>query len=98
MIVEAAGRFEPRLAQWEARVITLIVMSTSEILAQLHRLTPAERDLVRSRLDDLEAAAPLSPQEQKIVDERVAAYRAKPDATLSWAVAEADIRKELGLE
>ena len=73
-------------------------MSTSEILAQLPRLTPADRELVRSRLDDLETTAPLSPEEKQIVDERVAAYRAKPNATISWTVAEADIRKELGLE
>ena len=72
-------------------------MSTSEILAQLPRLTPAERELVRSRLDDIDAAAPLSPEEKRIIDERVAAYRQNPGASIPWAVAEADIRKQLGL-
>ena len=72
-------------------------MSTTEILAELTRLTPAERDAVRSRLDDIDAAAPVSPEEKRLIDERVAAYRRNPGAGVSWAVAEADIRKQLGL-
>ena len=72
-------------------------MSTTEILAELPRLTPAEREAIRSRLDDLDAAAPLSPEEKKLIEERVAAYRENPGAGVSWAVAEADIRKQLGL-
>ena len=72
-------------------------MSTTEILAQLPRLTAEERDAVRSRLDDIDAAAPLSPEEKRLIDERVAAYRQNPGAGVSWAVAEAAIRKQLGL-
>jgi hypothetical protein len=72
-------------------------MSTTEILAELSRLTPSEREAVRSRLDDLDAAAPLSPEEKRLVDERVAAYRQNPAAAVSWAVAEADIRKQHGM-
>ena len=72
-------------------------MSTTEILAELTRLTPAERDVVRSRLDDIDAAAPVSPEEKRLIDERVASYRQNPGAGVSWAVAEADIRKQLGL-
>jgi len=68
-------------------------MSTTEILAELSRLTPIEREAVRSRLDDLDASAPLSPEEKRLVDERVAAYRQNPGAGVSWAVAEAEIRK-----
>ncbi len=72
-------------------------MSTTEILAQLPRLTPEEREAVRSRLDDIDSAAPLSAEEKRIIEERVAAYRQNPGAGVSWAVAEADIRKQLGL-
>jgi hypothetical protein len=72
-------------------------MSTTDILAQLPRLTPAERDAVRSRLDAIDSSAPLSPEEKRLIDQRVAAYRQNPDAGVSWAVAEADIRKKLGL-
>jgi hypothetical protein len=72
-------------------------MSTTEILDQLPRLTPEEREAVRARLDDLDATAPLSPEEKRLVDERVAAYRQNPGAGVSWAAAEADIRKQHGL-
>lgn len=72
-------------------------MTKTEILAQLKLLTPAEREAVRSRLDDLDARAPLTPEEQKLVAERVAAYRQNPGASVSWAVAEGEIRQQLGL-
>lgn len=72
-------------------------MGTNEILAQLPRLTPAERDAVRSRLDDIDAAAPLSPEEKRLIDERVAAYRQNPAGSVPWAVAEAEIRKQHGM-
>ena len=72
-------------------------MSTSEILAQLPALSPEERDTVRSRLDDIDASAPLSPEEKRVIDERVASYRQNPGAAVSWAVAEDEIRKQLGL-
>jgi hypothetical protein len=72
-------------------------MSTTEILAQLTRLSPAEREAVRSKLDDIDAAAPFTPEEKHLIDERVAAYRQNPGAGVSWAVAEAEIRKRLGL-
>jgi hypothetical protein len=71
-------------------------MSTTEILAQLPGLTPAERDAARSRLDAIDSSAPLSPEEKRLIAERVAAYRQHPGASVSWAVAEADIRKKLG--
>lgn len=72
-------------------------MSTTEILDQLPRLTAAEREAVRSRLDDIDAAAPLTPEEKRLIGERVAAYRQNPSAGVTWAVAEAEIRKQLGL-
>lgn len=72
-------------------------MSTTEILDQLPRLTPAEREAVRTRLDDIDTAAPLTPEEKRLIVERVASYRQNPDASVAWAVAEADIRRQLGL-
>jgi hypothetical protein len=72
-------------------------MSTTEILDQLPRLTPAEREEVRARLDDIDAASPLTSEEKQLISERVAAYRQNPGAGVTWAVAEADIRKQLGL-
>jgi hypothetical protein len=72
-------------------------MSTAEILAQLHRLTPEERESIRERLDAIDESAPLSAEEKRLVDDRVAAYRRDPGAAKTWAVAEGEIRKHLGL-
>ena len=72
-------------------------MSTSEILAQLPRLTPADREMVRARLNDIDSAEPLSLEEKRLVDERVNAYRQNPRAGVSWSVAGAKIRKQIGM-
>jgi hypothetical protein len=72
-------------------------MSTSDILAQLPTLTPADREKIRAQLDAIDSAAPLSAEEKQLVDERVSACRQNPGAPVSWAVAEEDIRKRVGL-
>jgi hypothetical protein len=72
-------------------------MSTTEILAQLPRLTAEERETVRARLDDIDAAIPLFAGEKRLIDERVAAYRQNVSSGGSWAVVEADIRRQFGL-
>jgi hypothetical protein len=63
----------------------------------LTKLSPAQRELVRSRLDALDEVEPLSPEERRLVEDRLAAYRQRPDDVEAWAVAEADIRRQLGL-
>jgi hypothetical protein len=72
-------------------------MSTSEILAQLPTLTPADREKIRSQLDAIDSAVPLSAEEKRLVDQRVAAYRRNPGASVSWVVAEEEIRKQAGM-
>ncbi len=72
-------------------------MSTTEILAQLPQLTPSERDVVRSQLDAIDSAAPLTPEEKRHIADRVAAYRQNPETAVTWVVAEDTIRKRLGL-
>lgn len=72
-----------------------VVMSASEILAQLTTLTPEDRERVRAQLDALDSApTPLSAEEKRLVDQRVAAYRQNPGVAVPWAVAEAEIRKQ----
>jgi hypothetical protein len=63
----------------------------------LKKLSPAQREVVRTRLDVLDEAEPLSPNERRIVEERLAAYRQRPEDVEPWAVAEADTRKQPGL-
>ena len=72
-------------------------MSASEILAELHRLTPANREKVRSHLDAIDSAAPPSSVEKQLIDQRVATYRTSPGAAVSWAFAEKEIRRQIGL-
>jgi hypothetical protein len=63
----------------------------------LTKLSPAQRELVRSRLDALDEAEPLSPEERRLVEDRLATYRQRPEDVETWVVAEADIRRQLGL-
>jgi hypothetical protein len=72
-------------------------MSTEDILDQLPRLTPDEREAIRARLDDIDAAAPVTPEERRLIESRVAAYRQHSEACVSWTVAEADVRRKLAL-
>ena len=71
-------------------------MSTTEILAQLPALTAANREKFRSHLDAIDSASPLSAEEQHLIQARVTAYRQNPGATVSWSVAESEIRQRVG--
>ena len=71
-------------------------MSTTEILAQLPALTAANREMVRSHLDAIDSASPLSAEEQHLIQARVTAYCQNPGATVSWSVAESEIRQRVG--
>ena len=76
-------------------------MSKADILAELPKLTPAERQEVRlklARLDGeewLDAGDPLTDAEKALLDARLAAYEKDPDAGSSWEEVEARIRARL---
>lgn len=72
-------------------------MSTADILAQLPHLNAAERDVIRTCLDEIKSTAPATPEEIKTIAARFAAYRQRPDKSVLWTAAEPEIRKELGL-
>ena len=73
-------------------------MSKAEILTELSKLTPAERQEIRlklARLDGeewLEGTEPLIDAEKALLDARLAAYEKDPDAGSSWEEVEARIR------
>jgi hypothetical protein len=90
------GKRIPGLAG-PTRRFTFRDMSTTEILAQLSRLSAADRDAIRSQLDAIDSAAPPSPEEKRLIEARMTAYRAAPERSVPWAVAETEVRKELGL-
>lgn len=76
-------------------------MSKADILAELPKLTPAERQEVRlklARLDGdewLDADDPLTDAEKALLDARLAAYERDPDAGSSWEEVETRIRARL---
>jgi putative addiction module component (TIGR02574 family) len=76
-------------------------MSKADILAELPKLTPAERQEVRlklARLDGeawLDAGDPLTDTEKALLDARLAAYEQDPNAGSSWEEVEARIRARL---
>jgi putative addiction module component (TIGR02574 family) len=76
-------------------------MSKAEILAELPKLTPAERQEIRRKLTQidseewLDAREPLTDTEKALLDARLAAYEKDPDAGTSWEEVEARIRARL---
>lgn len=76
-------------------------MSFNEVMAELPRLTPAERQELRlqlARLDGeqwLDGDDPLTDTEKALLDARLAAYAKDPEAGSSWAEVEARIRSRL---
>ncbi len=76
-------------------------MSKTESLAELPKLTPAERQEVRLKLTQLDGEEwldtnePLTDTEKALLDARLAAYEKDPDAGRSWEEVEARIRARL---
>lgn len=76
-------------------------MSKTEILSELPKLTPAERQEIRlhlARLDGeqwLDGDDPLTDAEKALLDARLAAYEKDPEAGSSWAEVEARIKTRL---
>jgi putative addiction module component (TIGR02574 family) len=76
-------------------------MSKADILAELPRLTPADRQEIRltlAKLDGeawLDEAEALTDAEKALLDARLAAYAKDPDAGSSWEEVESRIRARL---
>ena len=76
-------------------------MSKAEILEQLPKLTPEEREEIRMKLAELNREewmddGELSAEEKRLLDQRLADYEKNPDAGSSWEEVEARIRTRLG--
>ena len=80
-------------------------MSKSKILAALALLRPEERREVRAKLDQLDGFAPddwlddgeLSVAEKHLIEERIADCEKHPGASISWAVAEEELKRRYPL-
>jgi putative addiction module component (TIGR02574 family) len=76
-------------------------MSKAEIVEELSKLTPAEREEIRLKLaeldgnDWLDEDDPLTDAEKALIEARLAAYEKDPDAGSTWEEVEARIRARL---
>jgi len=76
-------------------------MSKADIIAELPRLTPADRQEIRltlAKLDGeawLDVAEALTDAEKALLDARLAAYAKDPEAGSSWEEVEGRIRARL---
>jgi putative addiction module component (TIGR02574 family) len=57
-------------------------MSKVEILAEIPRLTPEERDEIRQKLDEFDDA--LTAEELVLIDARMAEHEANPQTAIPW--------------
>ena len=77
-------------------------MSFNELIAELPKLSPEQRDLLRIRLAELAGDewmddGELSPEEKRVIEERLAEHERNPEAAIPWEVAEAKLKARYGL-
>ena len=76
-------------------------MSFNDVIAELPKLSAAERQVLReqlARLDGdnwIDSDDPLTDAEKALLDARLAAYAKDPDAGSTWAEVEARIKARL---
>jgi putative addiction module component (TIGR02574 family) len=58
-------------------------MSKGEILEEIAKLTPAERDEIRQRLDELDEGV-LTTEEWALIDKRIAEHHSNPKSAIPW--------------
>jgi putative addiction module component (TIGR02574 family) len=70
-------------------------MSKAEILEEITKLTPAERDEIRHKLDDLDEEV-LTPEEWAVIDNRIAEHDSNPESALHWNEFKARLDQKFG--
>lgn len=76
-------------------------MSFNEVMAELPKLTPEQRDLLRVRLAELAGEewmddGELSPAEKALIEERIAEYLRNPSSGLSLEEIESRLGAKFG--
>ncbi len=71
-------------------------------MAELPKLTPEQRDLVRIRLAELTGEkwmddGELSPEQRSLIEQRLAEHERNPAAAVPWEVMEAKLKARYGL-
>jgi hypothetical protein len=77
-------------------------MSFTDVLAELPKLTPEQRDLLRIRLAELTGEAwmddgELTHEQKQLVEERIAEHERNPAMAVSWEVMESKLKARYGL-
>jgi putative addiction module component (TIGR02574 family) len=77
-------------------------MSKAEILCEIPKLTPEERDEIRQRLDELDDAHwidaddPLTEEDKALLEARLADMKKHPEKAIPWEDAEARLVARFG--
>lgn len=77
-------------------------MSTAEILTELPKLTPAERDEIRLKLAEIDGLEwldwddPLTEPEKTLIEARIEAHEKNPGAAIPWEEYESRLKRRLG--
>jgi putative addiction module component (TIGR02574 family) len=70
-------------------------MSKAEILEEIAKLTPAERDEIRKKLDELDEET-LTPEEWALIDKRIAEHDSNPESAIAWDEFNARLDQKFG--
>ena len=70
-------------------------MSKAEIFEEIAKLTPAERDEIRHKLDELDENT-LTPEEWALVDKRIAEHESDPESAIPWDEFKARLDQKFG--
>ena len=77
-------------------------MSKAEILDEIPKLTPEEREEIRRKLDEFDGDPwddtddPLTSEEKALLDARIEDADAHPETSIPWAEAEARLKARFG--
>jgi hypothetical protein len=69
-------------------------MSKNEILSELEKLSRQDRDEIRARLTELDDE--LTPEEEALIEERMADLDKNPQLSIPWSEAEARLKARYG--
>lgn len=77
-------------------------MSFTDVLAELPKLTPEQRDVVRVRLAELTGKmwmddGELTHEQKGLIEQRIAEHERNPAAAVSWEVMETKLKARYGL-
>lgn len=74
-------------------------MSKNEILQELAKLTPEDRSEIRARLNELDGVEDddaLTPEEEALIEKRLADIEKNPNKFIPWSKAKTQLKARFG--